>query len=67
MTIGQCRRCLKSQTAELAEVLSQSVLLQGAATKLFHQLVVAVLALDVGLAIVYQVDNHLEAEGVNDL
>ena len=67
MAVGQRRGGLKGQSAELVEVLGQTVLLQGAATQVFHQLIEAVLALDIGLAEVYQADNHLEAEGVDDL
>ena len=62
MTVGQCCCTLQGYAAEQVDVAAKMEVAQGAALKILHQFVVAVLALDVGLAKVIDFNNHLEVE-----
>ena len=66
MAVGQCGSTLQGYAAELVEVAVQVVLRQGSAPQVFHQLIVAVLAVDVGLAVVDNLHHHLEVEVLHD-
>ena len=62
MTVGQCRSCLKCQSAEAVEVAVDPDILQRAALQVLHQLVVTVLTVLIGTSEVQQVNNHLKLE-----
>ena len=66
MAVGKCRSRLQGNTAELVEVAVKVVLAQRASAQILHQLVVAVLAVDIGLSVVGHLDNHLHVEVLDD-
>ena len=57
---------LQGNTAELSEVAVELIIRQTATLQILHEFVVAVLAFDVGLAVVGHVDQHFKAEILDD-
>ena len=66
MTIGQCGSGLQSDTAELVEVTVQIVVIQRTAMQIFHQFVVAVLAVNISLTVIVYLDDHLHTDILDD-
>ena len=66
MAIGQGGGSLQGYAAELVEVAVQVILCQRSALQVFHQLVVTVFPVDVGLSVVGYLDHHLHVEVLDD-
>ena len=66
VTISQGCGSLQSDTSELVEVPIQVIIAQRTTTQILHQFVVAILAVNIGLTIVYNLDNHLQIKILDD-
>ena len=62
MAIGQGGSTLEGYTTELIDVAVQVIVGERSALQILHQLIVAVLAVHIGLAKVGHLDDHLEVE-----
>ena len=67
MTVGEGSGSLQGYAAELVHVSVNVVVAQRSSGQILHELVVAVLAVDIGLSEIIELDYHLEAEGADDL
>ena len=62
MAVCQCCGSLQGYTAELIEITVQVIVVQRATTQIFHQLIVTVFPVDIGLTKIVNLDNHLHAD-----
>ena len=66
VTIGQRSSCLKSYTAELVEVAIQIIVAERTTTQVFHQLIVTVLPVNIGLTVIQNLHDSLHAETLDN-
>ena len=66
VTIGQRSSCLKCYTAELVEVAIQIIVAERSTTQVFHQLIVTVLPVNIGLTVIQNLHDGLHAETLDD-
>ena len=67
VTVSQGSRTLQGDTTELVDVAVQMIFAHRTTTKVFHELIIAVLALYVGLTVIVDPHDHLEIEVVDCL
>ena len=66
MAICQCCSSLQGYATELVEIAIQIVWIQRTSTKIFHQFVIAILTVNIRLAIVVYPDYHLHTDILDD-
>ena len=67
MTVGQRSRSLQSNSAELIHISIKTILLHRASLEELHQFIISVFAINISLAKVKHLDNHLKVEVINSL
>ena len=67
MTIGQSGSTHQGDAAELVKIAIQTILRQRAAPQVFHQFIITVLAVNIGLTEVIDSDDHFKTEVIDGL